>query len=571
MREDSWWLILVSRGRVSVLLLFSILLVGLLSWNQIPRELEPEVTIPTILVQTTWPNASALDIEKLVTTPIEQEVKSLDELDYYTSTSSANISTVALYFLTGSDMNTNLQNTREALANINSELPSEIEDTPLIEKVSFSQTPILSFSLHGPLTLNQIKSAAEKIKDRIEKIDDIEEVNIYGDTETEVHLYFDPLELQARDLSFQQVLNTITQSHKDLPLGQVKSGGKIVEITTRGELEEIYDFIDLPVAQTEDGVVRLGDIAKVQQGSSYEIQTTEIFNAQGRSPSLLLEVLKSEQKSNIDQINDKIFATLEDLRSSEQIPAQLEWIVTLNKARDVNESLGVLLNNGWQTLALILLVMLVALGWREAAMTSLAIPFSLLFGISFLFFYGESFNTITLFALVLSVGLLVDIAIVMTEGMSAQLQDPKISAEKAASNTIMQFRWPLFTGLLTTIFAFLPMLWSISGISGQFISGLPITIMMVLIGAFFITVFLLPSLMALFIKYRQQEPKKHLINHWAQKEYLKFIKRYASRRWQGALWLLGSVLSLVFALGLLVFRQVDMELFPAGDSRTVVI
>ena len=148
MREDSWWLILVSRGRVSVLLLFSILLVGLLSWNQIPRELEPEVTIPTILVQTTGPM------------PAHWILKSSSPPHRTRSKIARRARLLYLYlfrqylhrralFLTGSDMNTNLQNTREALANINSELPSEIEDTPLIEKVSFSQTPILSFSLHG--------------------------------------------------------------------------------------------------------------------------------------------------------------------------------------------------------------------------------------------------------------------------------------------------------------------------------------------------------------------------------------------------------------------------------------
>ncbi|MCF7812498.1 efflux RND transporter permease subunit [Candidatus Gracilibacteria bacterium] len=563
----SGWMLFLNKFKVTILFTIFILVYGANAFLNIPREITPTIDIPAATIVTVWPGASPGDVEKLVTNKIEKEIKNLDNVDEYTSFSMSGISVVSVEFDIDTDKSENMQKLREELDKAEKDLPDTIVDEPEMTEISVTDIPIVSLTLSGDFSWSELKSFAEVLEDEFESVPKVKDVSVKGAPKDEVHILIDPIKMQAKGIGLSEVIDTIRQHHRDMPLGQISVAGQKIEVTVRSELEEASEFMAIPIKKVKSSNIRLGDFAVVRREfDKFEVETYFATEKQ-TEPAILIDVIKSGSKGNVIQMVGEVLGRVESLKQNGNIPFDLNVDVTYNRGDDIRESLNTLTNSGQQTLILIAIVMLIALGWRESLLAALAIPLSLLIAITTLFFMGQTFNGVSLFALVLSVGLLVDNAIIIVEGMSYGIHENKMTPYEAAVYTLHTFRWPIITGTLTTLFAFLPMLLFISGVSGQYVSVIPITVMAGLTGALFVALFLLPALGMKF--FQILPPKVHRESRTlkkAQRWYGEKMKAILASKGKLALTLAIALGFFLASVGLVVTGRVPIEVFPSSDQ-----
>jgi multidrug efflux pump subunit AcrB len=405
------------------------------------------------------------------------------------------------------------------------------------------------------------------MEDEFENIEKVKDISIKGAPEDEVHILIDPLKLQAKGLGLNEVIDTIRSHHRDMPLGQIAVDGQKIEVTVRSELETATEFMNIPIKKVNGATILLSDFSEIRREfDTFEVETF-FAKEQGSQPAVLIDVIKSGSKGNVIRMVGEVLARVEQLKVNGNIPHSLSVSVTYSRADDIQESLDTLTGSGKTTLILIALVMLLALGWRESLLAAMTIPLSLFIAITGLHAVGQTFNGVSLFALVLSVGLLVDNAIIIVEGLSSGIHEKKMTPYQAALYTLKTFRWPIVTGTLTTIFAFLPMLFYVTGVSGQYISVIPITITIGLLGALFVSLLLTPAIGVKF--FQAIPPKKHReprLLHSFQEWYGKKMKKILASRFRTWLTIGIAFGTFFFSLGLVITGKVPIEIFPPSDQ-----
>ncbi len=564
---SQFWTLFLTRFRITLLFTFFILIWGLLAYKDIPREITPTIEIPSATIVTTWPGANPSDIEKLITNKIENKIKNLENVKEILSTSQTNVSVISVEFEATSDMTKNLQNLKEKIDNTKPDLPATLPDDPEVNEISISDVPILSLTISGDYAWSELKSFADIIEAEVEKVPLIKDISIKGAPKDEIHIFIDPVALQAHNLGIEEVASAIRAAHKDMPLGAIDLKGQKVEVSVQSEIKEASELLSLPIKNTPTGLITLKDIATVKKEyEKFEVETSYMTD-QKAQPAVLVDIIKSASKGNVLTMVGNVLSRIEDLKINQRIPSHLDIAITYNRANDIKESLDTLTKSGLQTLILIGLLMFIALGWREALLSAFSIPLALLIAIVVLKSLGQTFNGVSLFALVLSIGLLVDNAIIIVEGISTGIHEKRLKPLEAALYTLKTFRWPIITGTLTTIFAFLPMLFFITGVSGQYISIVPITVTTVLIGALFVSLFLLPAISANFFRFIP--PKKVQVSPLLEKSkklYEKWMDSVLKSTKKTGIILGLSFGIFVFALSLVITSRVPIEVFPEANQ-----
>ena len=568
------WRFLLTRFRVTILVTLCLFWGGIFAYNNIAKENAPDVEIPAGVIQTFWMGASPQDMEKLVTEKIEKEIKGLENLNKYTSTSLANISIVAVEFDTGTDMIQNFQKLREALDEAKKELPAGILNDPVLHEVKLSDIPVLTLALSGDFSLSQFRDIAENLQSDIEGINQVKEARISGIPETKIHIFVDPQKLEKLNLSIEEISQKIQAHHQDIPLGAIFVREKKIDIRVLSEFQSVSDLMNFPIAQRQGQTIFLGEISQIRR--EFEEMEVENFFTEGEKAkrSVSIDVIKTVEKTNIFEIIDNIFTLIETQKKENILPSGLEISVIFDGSTDIKESLSRLLESGTQTLVLIGIILFFTLGPRASILSFLVIPLSILMSIAVLFLMGETFNFLSLFALVLAIGLLVDNAIIITEGISENIFNKRLSPMAASVRAIKHFRWPIITGTFTTIFAFFPMILVISGVSGDYISIIPKTITIVLLCSIFVSLFLLPVFAEKLFEYFP--PKAHgesarltKWKHWYGEKMSIVLGANETKKQKP---FIGFILSmalglLIFAVALFPLKQIFVEVFPTKDGN----
>ncbi len=567
-KMSGFWTFLLEKFRVSLLITLLFFFAGLWSYQEIARENDPDVEIPIGVIQTFWSGASAQDIENLITRKIEDEVKGLENLEKYTSSSRANISIVSVEFEIGTDLDKNFQKLREAVSDAENNLPASLKNSPSITEVTTSGTPILTLSLSGDFAFKTLKNYAEKIQEDLEKITGVKEAKISGLPEEKFHIYLDPFKTKGLKLSVEEISSQLQNAHRDIPVGEIFVSGQKMEIRAQGEFKTVEDLENFPVLSRGNQKVHLSEIATVRR--EFDVMDTENFISTGE-PSLRyvsIDILKSKSKTNILKVVDKVEKLLAKYETKEILPKNLKVDVIFDGADEIRKSLDTLLVSGGQTLLVIMIILLLFLGWRESILVFIAVPLTLLSGILMLFLSGETFNFLSLFALVLSLGLLVDNAIIIIEGISEGIFEKKLNPHQSAELAISKFRYSILTGTSTTIFAFLPMMIVISGVSGEYMSILPKTITYTLLASLIISIFILP---AFGKKFFEIFPPKKLEEGKIMKQikdfYVRWMQKILSQRKYVYSVLVISFGVMIFAFSLAITKQIPVEVFPEADQN----
>lgn len=494
------WEFFIDNYKFTFLLVGAMVIFGLVSVFTLTKESDPEVNIPIAVVSTPFIGASVEEVEELITTPIEDKIAGIGEVDTMTSLSRNGVSSITVEFNAKADADTVINELKDKVDEVIPLLPDDAED-PVVTKVSMSDQAFLIVALSGPYELPQITSYAKQLESEIERIAGVSDATLVGGKEREFHVLVNKAQLDAYGISLSQVTQAISSANSDVPIGTIETGGELFQLRFAGRLKTKQDIEQVPVAVINTVPVVVRDIATVEDAFADMNSVSKLSVNGGEAfPAVSINIKKSPG-ADVVRISDKIRAIID--ASAADFPENIDIVVTQDMADYIRKDLGNLTANGIATVIIVVLLLIVFIGVKEALIAGFSIPLAFLMTFVGLFYLGMTINFITLFALILALGILVDSAIVMNEGLSKHMQEGE-SPKEAAVHTIREFEYPLISGTLTTVFAFLPMLLT-GGIMGEYIKSIPVTVTLVLIASLFIALAIVPTIsVALSMKKKTQ-------------------------------------------------------------------
>lgn len=554
----------VSNKSTVAVITFIVVLGGLLSYVNMPRENFPEIIVPQIYVSTPYPGNSALDVEKLITKRLEKEINAITGVDKISSNSIQGYSSIKVEFtfdITPSEALLKVKD-RVDIAMADKDFPKDLPSEPSVTEVNFSeQMPIMNINLSGDFSMDQLKDYAEFLEDKIEELSEISGVDIRGVQEKELEVAIDLYKMEASKISFTDIENAIVFENQSI------SGGDILENGTRRNVRVVGEFVDplkikdIVIKREKGNIVYLRDIADVD----FKEQEKQSYAREYLQPVVMLDVKKRSGQNlliaskKIDEIITKAKANI--------LPTNLIISKTNDQSNDTKTMVSDLENSIVLGVILVVLVLYFFLGFRNALFVGIAIPLSMLLSFIILSFLGVTLNTMVLFSLVIALGMLVDNGIVVVENIY-RLMDEGVPRIEATKQGVGEVAMPIIASTATTLAAFLPLvLWD--GIVGKFMQWLPITLIIVLSSSLFVALVINPMLISLYMKVKSKENKMTFINK-LEKYYEKFLfyaldgkKPYA---------IIVSTFLLLFVAGSLMYLYPPKVLFfPNTEAKQVFV
>ena len=483
-----------SRSQIVVMALLVILGIGAFAYVTIPKEANPEVPLPLVYVSTGLDGISPTDAERLLVEPMEAEFGAIAGLQKMSSEAAEGFASIQLEFTAGGDIEEALDKVREAADRAQGDLPSDAYDITITE-INTALFPIVTAVLSGPVPERTLNDLAEQMQEAVEGLPGVLEVDIGGARSEFLEVLIDPTVFQTYNLSFDEVIGQLQRNNRLIAAGAIETGGGRIVLKVPGLIEDIEDVMAMPIKVRGDAVVTFGDVATIRR-------TFEDPNGFARidgQPALALEVTKRSGANIIDTVG-AVRAVAENLRVD--WPDSVDVTFLQDQSEQVETLLSDLEANVIAAVILVMIVIVFALGVRSAFLVGLAIPGAFLAGITVLWASGFTLNIIVLFSLILVVGMLVDGAIVTTELADRKLQDGA-TAKDAYSHAAKRMAWPIIASTATTLSVFFPLLfWT--GMIGEFMKFLPITVILTLFASLFMALIFIPVVGGLIGKRQPQ-------------------------------------------------------------------
>ena len=476
-----------SRSRTVALVFVLLILAGSSAYFAIPKEAEPDVTIPIVYVSVVYEGISPEDAERLLIRPLEKELQTIEGLKEMSATGSQGFASVTLEFDAGFDADQALQDVREKVDIAKAEIPAGSEE-PRVTEVNISLFPVLTVVLSGDVPERTLLSIAKDLKDRMEALAGVLEVEIGGEREELLEVVVDPAALESYNLSFTDVFNFVSSNNRLVAAGALDTGAGRMVFKVPGVIETMEDLATLPVKRVGNTIVTFSDVASIRR--TFKDPST-FARIQGE-PSLALEVSK-RSGANIIETVAQVRAIVEQVQTS--WPETIKVNYLQDKSDEIKTMLGDLENNVMTAIVLVMIVIVAALGVRPAILVGLAIPGSFLTAMVVISFFGYTLNIVVLFSLILVVGMLVDGAIVTIELADRYIQEGE-SPKTAFAAAAKRMAWPIIASTATTLAVFAPLLvWP--GLVGEFMKFLPITVIITLIASLFMALIFIPVIGAI--------------------------------------------------------------------------
>ncbi|MFH5884229.1 efflux RND transporter permease subunit [Halalkalibaculum sp. DA3122] len=478
-------------NRISVLVIIVLVaLFGIQSYLSIPKESAPDITIPNIMVITTYPGVSPEDMESLITRPLEDELAGISDVKEMTSTSAEGYSNINLEFETDVVIEDALQKVREKVDLAKPDLPEAAED-PVIQEINASEFPIMQVNVSGQYGLVQLKEVAENLQDLLEAVPSILEVNLAGGLEREVKVDVNLPKLKYYGLTFGDLIAAIQQENVTVPGGNIDVGNKKFLLRVPGEYETVQPIEDIVIDAPDDKPIYIRDVAEVTFGFKDRETYAELDN----DPVISLSIVK-RSGTNILETAAQVKSILDEELPT--LPPTTNFEITSDQSENINMMVSSLENNIIAGLLLVIGVLLFFLGVRNASFVGIAIPLSMFVSFIVMSMVGITMNMIVLFSLILALGMLVDNAIVVVENIYRYLEEGYDNIQAAKKGT-GEVALPIISGTMTTLAAFLPLIfWP--GVTGEFMSYLPITLIITLSSSLFVALVINPVICALYMK-----------------------------------------------------------------------
>ena len=464
----------VKKPVTTILVFVAVVIIGLFSLLKLPIDLYPDIDTNTIMVMTTYSGASSQDIEQNVTRPLENTLNSVEHLKHITSNSKENISIITLEFEYGYDIDVLTNSVRDKLDMVSSMLPDDAE-TPIIFKFSTDMIPIVLLSAQANESLPGLyKILDENVANTLARVDGVGTVSISGAPKREIHIYLDPARLEAYDLTAESVIQLVAAENKNVPGGTFDMGSDTYSLRVQGEFKDPTEMRDLVVGSKDGAVVRLSDVARIDD--SVEERAQETYNNGQRGAMIIVQ---KQSGANSVEISNKIKKILPDIQKKLPSDVKLDYIV--DTSDNIRNTINSLVETVEYALLFVVIVVFFFLGrWRATVIIALTIPISLIASFIYLLATGNTLNIVSLSALSISIGMVVDDAIVVLENVTTHIErgsDPKQAAVHGTNEVAIS----VVASTLTLIAVFFP-LTLVTGMTGVLFRqlGWMVTIMMVI-------------------------------------------------------------------------------------------
>lgn len=556
----------VKKPVTTILVFVAVVIIGLFSLLKLPIDLYPDIDTNTIMVMTTYSGASSQDIEQNVTRPLENTLNSVEHLKHITSNSKENISIITLEFEYGYDIDVLTNSVRDKLDMVSSMLPDEAE-TPIIFKFSTDMIPIVLLSAQANESLPGLyKILDENVANTLARVDGVGTVSISGAPKREIHIYLDPARLEAYNLTAESVIQLVAAENKNVPGGTFDMGSDTYSLRVQGEFKDPTEMRDLVVGSKDGAVVRLSDVARIDD--SVEERAQETYNNGQRGAMIIVQ---KQSGANSVEISNKIKKILPDIQKKLPSDVKLDYIV--DTSDNIRNTINSLVETVEYALLFVVIVVFFFLGrWRATVIIALTIPISLIASFIYLLATGNTLNIVSLSALSISIGMVVDDAIVVLENVTTHIErgsDPKQAAVHGTNEVAIS----VIASTLTLIAVFFP-LTLVTGMTGVLFRqlGWMVTIMMVISTAAALS--LTPMLCSQLLRLQTKKGKL----------FTKFygpIERFLDKLDDGFYSLLGLVVKhrwittvgalLVFFGSMQLTKFIGSEFFPTSDNSRLGI
>lgn len=551
----------VRRPIMTTLCFVAVVILGLFSLRNLPIDLYPDIETNTIMVMTTYSGASAQDIEQNVTRPLENVLNSVSNLKHITSKSRENISVITLEFEYGEDIDVLTNDVRDKLDMVSSMMPDDAE-TLIIFKFSTDMIPIIMLSVNASESMPGLyKILDDAVANPLARISGVGSVSISGAPKREIHVYVDPVRLEAYNLTVEQIGNLIGAENRNIPGGSFDIGSDTYSLRVQGEFKASDEMANIVVGSYNGKSIYLSDVARIED--SLEERTQETYN-NGRQGAMI--VVQKQSGANSVQISDKVLAMLPDLQK--RLPSDVELGIIVDTSDNIRNTIASLVETVMYALLFVIIVVFMFLGrWRATLIITITIPISLIASFIYLYATGNTLNIVSLSALSISIGMVVDDAIVVLENVTTHIErgsDPKQAAVHGTNEVAVS----VIASTLTLIAVFFP-LTLVTGMTGVLFRqlGWMVTIMMIISTVCALS--LTPMLCSLLLRRTNHHGKLYTIFFTPVNKGLDAFDRGYGRLLE---WVVGHKLVTflicmgIFIGSLFLVRQVGTEFFPTADD-----
>ena len=478
----------IGRARMILAIFVCALIAGLFAFATLPREADPDIPFPFVIVAVPLDGISPEDAERLIVRPTETEMRAIEGLEELNGTASLGVGTLVAEFDVPFDADQSVLDVREAVDMARREYPEDVRE-PVIQEFNSALAPTIAVQIYGEAPERALYRIARTLEDELEALPQILQVDVQGLREEVLEIVIDPARLETYGVTYAQLFNAVQSNNRLIAAGSLDSGEARFQVKVPGLFEEAEDALNLPLTRSGDTVVTLQDVATVRR----TFKDADSFARYNGAPAYTLQVVRRSGE-NIMDTAAAVRARTNEI--AEAWPETIRHDFSLDLSTYVRDSLQSLTSSIMLAIILVLIIVVAALGLRSALLVGIAIPSSFLFSFLLLDIYGLTVNFMVMFAMVLAVGLLVDGAIVVVEYADRKLAEGATRKEAYASAGKRMF-WPIVSSTATTLAAFVPFLFWDS-IPGQYMAFLPLTLIFVLTSALVMALVFLPTLGSVF-------------------------------------------------------------------------
>ncbi len=491
-------------------LMFLFLYLGISSYFTMPRENFPEISETKIYISSVYPGNTAEDIEKLITNPLEDKLKSISNVVEITSTSQEDYSIITVEFDESIAVDKAKQKVKDE---IDQETAGEdwptfngAKVTPNVFELSMSEeVPILNINISGNYPVSKLKEYGEYLQDEIEDLSEIKKVDIRGAQDKEIEVAVDIYKMMAAKVSFDDITNAINRGNVTMSAGNFITSQQRRTIRIIGEINSPNDLLDFVIKSEKGNSIYLKDVAKI----SFKDKDKTTYAREKGAAVVMLDVKKRGGQNMVDAA-DKVGEIVAKAKKN-NFPQDLEVTITNDQSPKTIGQVDDLVNNIIFGVILVVIVLMFFLGFKNAIFVGFAIPMSMFMSLMILGALGYTLNTMVLFGLIMGLGMLVDNGIVVVENVYRLMDEEGMTRTEAAKKGIGEIAFPIIISTATTVAAFIPLgLWP--GIMGQFMVILPITLSIVLGSSLFVAIFFNSVLVSQFMSVEDKDmPLKNIV------------------------------------------------------------
>jgi len=548
--------ILIEKRKVTLFLAAIIAFLGAYAYYVLPRQESPDVSFPIAMIITPYPGASAKDVNDLVSKKIEDEMYELDGYDYVESTSKEGLSIVVVAFENGVNSDKAMQDVRNAVADARSELPSGAMDSEIDTDLVSTAGIIISLSGEN-YSYEQLASFGEQFKDKLSDISGISKFDIEGELDKEVKVDIDTARLNQLGVSLEDLYSILRAQNIEIPSGDIETESGKIKVKTPGIYTSLDDIRNTIIAVSpETGVVtRLSDVADVYMGLE---EGVEKYKQNGKNAVLLTGYF--QEGKNVVLVGKDVRKALDEVKAS--LPKDLIVEEVIYQPDDVSKSVNDFMINLIEGVIFVVVVVFLGMGLRNAVVVSAAIPLSILMTFGVMYLMDIYIHQMSLTALIVALGVLVDNAIVISDTIQVRIDNGEGRLEAAFKGTSMS-AVPIFTATLTTVAAFSPLL-GLPGAAGEFLEAIPQVLIISIVAAYIVAMFITPAMSAIFFK----ESKKKADNEGFLRKFFKNTLKIGLKM---KLITTISVFVVLIMVIKMVMPMLSAEFFPFADKNVFYI